>query len=83
MSEEDKETLKNTPEEDLTLFHHGLGTDIRNEFGLWANNRELLKSCGSQMMPDSAYDDYLMMMVHQDEASMVIIEALWRALQEQ
>ncbi len=68
MSEEDKETLRNTPREDLTLFHHGSGTDIRNKFGLWANNRELLKSCRSQMIPDSAYDDYLTM-VRPDEAS--------------
>jgi hypothetical protein len=83
MPEEYREVLKNTAEEDLALFNHGLGTYIRNEFGLWANNGELLKSCGSQMMPDSAYDDYLMMMVNPDEASMVIIKALWGRLQDQ
>ena len=83
MSEEDKATLRNTPEEDLALFHHGLGTAIRNELGLWADNRELLESCASQMMPDSPYDDYLTMMVHPDEASTVVIEALWRRLQKE
>jgi hypothetical protein len=34
MSEEDKQSLKNTPEKDLIMFHFGLGGYIRNEFGL-------------------------------------------------
>lgn len=82
LSEEDKEALKNTPEEDLITLHHGLGTYIRNEFDLWTGNDRLLKSCGSQMMgSNSPYADYLGMMVQPDDASMEIIEATWRALQ--
>ena len=77
MSEEDKEALRNTPEQDLILFHHGVGTYIRNEFGLWSDNKELLKSCGSRIFPESGYDEYLTMMVDPDDASMEIIEATW------
>jgi len=81
--EEDKETLRNTPEADLTIFHYGLGTYIRNEFGLWSGNKELLKSCASQMFPKSAYDEYLAMMVDPDSASMEIIKATWRRLRRE
>ncbi len=78
MSEEYKEALKNTPDEDLILHHYGFGAYIRNEFGLWDNNKELLKSCGLQLYPDSPYNEYLPMMVHPDNASTKIIEATWR-----
>ncbi len=82
MSEENKKTLRNTPEQDLIVFHHDFGTAIRNDFGLWSGNEELLKSCGSRMFPESAYDEYLAMMVDPDSASMEIIEAIWRKLQQ-
>jgi len=81
MSEEDKERLRNMPEEDLILLHMGLGLEIRNTLGLGQGNKELLESCGLRSMPDSAYDDFLPMQVHPDDASGVIVEALWKALQ--
>jgi len=69
MSDEDKQTVKNTPESELIQYHFGWGTGIRNEFGLWRGNEELLVSCGSaDMQPD--------------DASMVIIKAGWKRLQE-
>ena len=69
MSNKDKDILKKTKKEDLIKFHHGLGTGIRNEFGLWKGNEELLISaCGKPC--------------HPDEASMVIIEAVWIELQK-
>ena len=80
MSEEDKATLRNTPEQDLIVFHHGCKTAIRNDFGLWSGNEELLKSCGSRIFPESAYDEYLAMMVDPDSASMEIIKATWTRL---
>jgi hypothetical protein len=46
LSEEDKATVRDTPEDDLIRFHHGWGTGIRNGFGLWGGNPELLASCG-------------------------------------
>ena len=69
LPDEDRELVKNTPEKALIQFHHGWGTGIRNSFGLWAGNTELLKSCGSEDM-------------HPDSASMVIIRAVWQRLHE-
>lgn len=69
MSEEDKQSLKNTPEKDLIMFHFGLGAYIRNEFGLWQGNTELLKSCEKESN-----------FVHPDDSSSIIIEALWKRL---
>lgn len=66
----DKATVRETKKEDLIRFHHGWGTWIRNHYGLWRGNDELIESaCGRRC--------------HPDEASMVIIEAVWTALQEQ
>ncbi|WP_440225001.1 DUF6794 domain-containing protein [Dokdonella sp. MW10] len=68
LSAENKKKLRDTPKDDLIRFHHGLGTGIRNHYGLWRGNRVLIASaCGKPC--------------HPDDASMVIIEALWSALQ--
>lgn len=67
MSEGDMEKLINMPEEDLINLHLGWGDGIRNSFGLWAGDEELLKACGSESL-------------HPDSASMVIIRAAWKRL---
>jgi len=69
MSEEDRETLKNTPEKDLIMYHFSLGMWVRNEFGLWQGNEELLKSCATKEP-----------FIHPDDASSIIIEELWKKL---
>ncbi|KKN52045.1 hypothetical protein LCGC14_0616530 [marine sediment metagenome] len=69
ISEEDKQSLKNTPEKDLIMFHFGLGEYIRNEFGFWQGNSELLKSREKESN-----------FVHPDDSSSIIIEALWKKL---
>lgn len=55
-------------EEVLADFHFSIGPHIRNEFGLWSGNDALLESCrivaGKQDL-------------HVDDASLVIIKALW------
>lgn len=51
--------------DDLIILHFGLGTSIRNDFGLWSGNTALLESAGNS---------------HPDDAAMTIIEALWRRL---
>ena len=33
--------LKNTPKKNLINYHHTLGRWIRNNYGLWENNKEL------------------------------------------
>jgi len=72
LSEEDKATIASTPEAELTVFHHGWATGIRNDFGLWGGNRTLMESCialgGGWADPDSA--------------SGVIIKAVWNHLNQ-
>ncbi len=68
LSEEDKKTVRETPRDELIMFHMGWGMGIRNSTGLWRGNEELLKDTGVE---------------HPDGASMVIIEAIWERLQQQ
>ncbi len=55
------------PEEDFVLLYFALGQKVRNAFGLWEGNKDLLRSCGSEN-------------THPDVASGVIIYALWQRL---
>ena len=66
-----KKEVANSAEEDLVgNFNLGLGTYIRNAFGLWYyKNLELLRNCGSENM-------------HPDKVSSVILKALWTHLQK-
>jgi hypothetical protein len=69
LPEKDKELVRTTKKEDLIKFHHGWGTGIRNYYGLWRGNDKLiLSACGRPC--------------HPDDASMLIIEAVWAALQK-
>jgi hypothetical protein len=68
LSEQDKQTLRETPKKDLIMFHMGWGRSIRNNLGLWGENEALLKSaCGGKLC-------------HPDDASMRIMEGVWEAL---
>jgi Domain of unknown function (DUF6794) len=66
LGKKDKRILRGTKREDLIQYHHGWGTGIRNEFGLWQGNEALLESCGC---------------VHPDDCSMKIMELVWEKLQ--
>ncbi len=68
MSGRDKLLLRNTKKDDLIKFHFSTGAGIRNRFGLWAGNRELMEDTKC---------------FHPDDASMVIIEAVWEAIQKE
>lgn len=52
-------------EDDLSGMHLGLGMWIRNNFGLWGANAELIADTGED---------------HADNASGVILYALWQRL---
>lgn len=65
LSDENRQAIRSMPEEELISLHFGLGAGIRNEFGLWKDNKELLKLCGKE---------------NPDDASTVIIKALWQRL---
>jgi uncharacterized protein DUF6794 len=66
MDEKSKERVRDTKKEDLISFYLGLGTGIRNEFGLWGGNTNLPAECHTN---------------DPEEASMVIIETFWKKLQ--
>ena len=60
-------------EDDLANLHFSFGHHIRNSFGLWTGNDALLESCrlvsGNQDL-------------HVDDASMVIVKALWERVKK-
>lgn len=66
MSETDKATVINTPEENLIQFYLSWGTAIRKDYNLW-QNPALVKATGEE---------------YPDAASMVIIKAVWQALHD-
>jgi hypothetical protein len=67
LSDEEKAAIAAMAESELIGLAHGLGAWIRNNLGLWSGNRPLLESTGQ---PNA------------DDASMVIIAAVWRRLRE-
>ena len=69
---QDKNTIANMAEENLTDLHFSLGLSIRNRY-LYPRNEKLLESCRQETM-----DKYL----HWDEASKVIIKRLWVELRK-
>ena len=64
LSDKDQQAIRIMAEQDLSLLHFSLGNHIRNGFGLWRNNVELLRAC----CPDASLQNA-------DGASMVIIKA--------
>jgi len=68
LPQSEKDNLAAMAEADLILLHHGFGTTIRNEFGLWNGNYALIKDCGGSKA------------AHPDRVSMTIIKQLWEKL---
>jgi hypothetical protein len=64
---EQKDELQKTTYPQLSRFQHGLGTWIRNTFGLLNGNHELLAACGRDALDAAG-------------ASWVILETAWRRL---
>lgn len=72
ISLKDKTKIANMAEDKLVELNSSLGIYIRNEFRLWGND-PLLNSCRSL----SGVDE-----MHPNFASLIIIRAFWRKLQE-
>ena len=68
LSKRDRQALRQFQRSDLVSLHFELGMLVRNEFGLWSGNRELLASCGSS---DQGAED----------CSPIIIDRAWEKLQ--
>ena len=69
-SEQARISFKDTPEDKLIRYHHSLGQDIRNEFGLWSDKWEPKIVEGVDMSED-----------HPDAISQKIIVEVWRRVQ--
>ncbi|WP_018609458.1 DUF6794 domain-containing protein [Uliginosibacterium gangwonense] len=67
LPQDEIDKISRMPEKDLLFLHFGLGIWIRNNFGLWTEGSPLL---AATQQPSA------------DDASMVIIRALWERLQE-
>ena len=70
LSDEEKATIAAIAaiaESELIGLHFGLGAWIRNNLGLWKGNGALLESTGERPS---------------DDASMVIVEAVWRRVRK-
>jgi hypothetical protein len=64
LNAEEVRRLARMSQDDLSSLHYELGVFIRNSFGMWGDNRDLLESCGSPAM-------------HPDSASAILIESVW------
>ena len=71
LSDEDKATISAMAESELIGLHMGLGAWIRNNLGLWKGNDALMQAI-RERDPE----------IHPDDASMVIVEAVWERLRE-
>jgi len=70
LDHEDLEYIRNHKRDSLALFHHGLGTWIRNTYHLWENEWTPVIKDGVDYAED-----------HPDAISMKIIERIWDFLQ--
>ena len=73
LSLKDRTTISNLAEDELINLHINLGQYIRNEFGLWSGNEDLMSSCCTIAKMDK---------IHEDTASTIIIEELWKCLRD-
>ena len=73
LSFKDKSTIANMAEIELSMLHKTTGEYIRNAFGLWSGNKDLMTSCCFIAKRDK---------VSEDEASSIIIKELWKRLQQ-
>jgi hypothetical protein len=69
----DKVTVANMAESELSLLRTNIGEYIRNEFGLWSDNQDLMTSCRFFAKKEN---------LHEDEACSIIIRELWKRLRK-
>jgi len=79
MSEIDKMEVLNSKEEELYRFHYSLGMLICGWFGLYNGNKTLLEACA---LTRKSEIERLLFLNDPEEASGVIMEAIWKKLQE-
>jgi hypothetical protein len=90
MPTKDKQYLKGLPRTKLIRLHDTLGRYIRNTFEMWGKNHNLLKDC-LKIQRNHYKEDYesckkhygkkKIRIIHPDDASLVVIQELWKRLQ--
>ncbi len=82
LSDAEKDDLRSV--KDPIELHFSLGMYIRNNFGLWGGNVELLRSCmdASGFEPINIDGKPLFLSFHPDSASEVIVAAVLKRLSE-
>lgn len=99
LSQAEKDAIAEMAEGDLSELHFGLGMWVRNEFGLWQDNRALLLDCQRIKFNDSpslpqeflsalpkewleadSLAPKMPLFIHPDDASGLILRALWARL---
>ncbi|MDM8539276.1 hypothetical protein QUF70_21180, partial [Desulfobacterales bacterium HSG17] len=71
LSLKDRTLMANMDKDELIDLTNTLGLYIRNKFGLWEGNNDLLESC-KKLSGEEQLDV--------DDASMVIVQELWKKL---
>ena len=66
-----KVSITKMHEDDLVYLHPTLGRYIRNNYGLWIKNGELIKDCRF-LARDRSLDE--------DSACLLIVKELWKSL---
>lgn len=80
MTDEDKIELSKLEAKDMIKFHHGVGTFIRNEYGLWRRDNPLTAmwfidtESGNEKFINNGIDDHPN---HPDAISMNILYGVW------
>lgn len=65
LTPQEKAEIQSTPEDRFIDFHFNWAMALRNKFGMWQGNEELIESCGEWLA---------------DDASMVIVKTVWKEL---
>ena len=73
ISLKDRTRIASMDEGDLIDLHFSLGAYVRNEFGLWFGNNDLLNDC--RQMSGISF-------MHPDDAAAFIIRELWKRLRK-
>jgi hypothetical protein len=87
LTEENIEKIRHMKKAELIDLHFGLGMWVRNNFGLLQGNNGLLEDCAKYAQAHAGSDPELRSLtgrgdqMHEDDASGVIIKALWERLQ--
>jgi hypothetical protein len=71
----DKARLRRVDRNDLSVLHHGRGTGIRNDFGLWGGNVARAEDCNRRLGRQGDPKDR-----HPDSISMPIVAQVWLAV---